>query len=350
MMNTFVRVHRGLADHATAAAWAERLLPIAERLGSLEAIARGLSGRGSSLAATGRPREGIILLRGAHQLALAHDLSDVEGPCRIIITFLEQWGDPAVGLQLGREGLEIGRRLGSRQYGQTMVGNTFVCALRVGDWDWAAALVDEWLELATDDPVWFEMYVDRALLSAHRGLDPTADLEASARLRSGTTDPQNESYELYASAVWSLASGEFATAIEHMERCVEITAYFAPLAYPLAARAALWNGDADGARRFDDRLAALRFGGQALEADRTRTAAGIAALEGRPDEALAGFGDALRAYRRLGLSFEDAATAVDMAGVLPGAPDVPGALETLTRLGAQPYVARLTAATRRQAA
>jgi hypothetical protein len=57
----------------------------------------------------------------------------------------------------------------------------------------------------------------------------------------------------------------------------------------------------------------------------------------------------LRAYAQLGLAFEEAATAVDLAVVLPtaerespvAAAAVASARETLTRLGAMPFLNRL---------
>jgi len=120
----------------------------------------------------------------------------------------------------------------------------------------------------------------------------------------------------------------------------------------VGARAALWAGDAATARRLLDAETATAFWGPVLEVDRSRIAAGIAALEGRP-EALAGFLDAVRAYDGLALPFEAAAAAVDMAVTLPDAASSSGAAaaavatarETLTRLGAKPFLDRLDAAT-----
>jgi hypothetical protein len=352
LMAALMRTHRGLADNEHALRWTDRMLPIAERLGDLESITRGIQGRGVSLVVSGRPREGLILLRGAHQLALAHDLAQVELGSRVLLTFYEQWGDPAAGLALGREGLEIGRRLGSRVYGFQMVGNSVVCALRVGEWDWAAAILEEWLEQEVDDKLWIEFRVDRALLHAYRGLDPSADIEVAARRRAGVTDPQFESYELFARATAGLVSGDLGAAIELAERAVGITDYFAPLAIPIAARAATWAGDAATARRLLELPVLDRFWGPVLEADRGRIRAGIAGLEGRPAEALSGFLDALHSYAQLGLAFEEAAAAVDLAVVVPGAvaespaaaAAVAAARETLARLGAAPFLARLDTA------
>ncbi len=353
LMIAFVRTYRGLADSEHSLVWADRLLPTAERLGDLPSIARALVGRGISLAASSRSREGIILLRGAHQLALANDLrDDIEMGCRILLTFYEQWGDPAAGLALGREGLEIGRRLGSVQYSFQMVGNAAICALRVGEWDWASGVLEEWIERETDESRWMEFHIDRALLDAYRGRDTTADIQASERGRAGVTDPQFESYVLFARAVSSLASGDLVAAIQQGERAVEITDYFAPLAIPVAGRAALWAGDAATARRLLEIPRLAQFSGPALDADRTRIRAGIAALEGNTPDALSLYRDAIRSYRALNLEFDAALAGLDVATVLAPvdrtSPEVAEwiatARTTLERLTAAPLLARLQSA------
>ena len=198
LMVAIVRAHRGQADQESALKWLERCLPVAERLGLLEPTARGIMGRGSALLTYGRPREGLVLLRGAHQLALANDLREVELNARVLLTFFEQWGDPAAGLALGREGIEIGRRLGSRAYGFQMVGNSSICAFRVGEWDWAGAILDEWLGLEVTAGSFAEFFVDRAILRSLRDDDvgAAADIAEAERLRTTITDPQFESYEL----------------------------------------------------------------------------------------------------------------------------------------------------------
>jgi class 3 adenylate cyclase/tetratricopeptide (TPR) repeat protein len=349
LMVAFMRAYRGLANNQLALYWTDRLLPIAERLDHLEAVARGIQGRGISLLVTGRPNEGIILLRGAHQLAAAHDLAEVELSTRVLLTFYEQWGDPAAGLALAREGFEIARQRGSRAYGFQMVGNAAICAMRVGEWNWVATLLDEWLSIPGGDNLKKEFRVDRALLHAHRGLDSAADIEAAAESLVGVTDPQFDSYVSFARAEASLASGDLQGAVEHAERAAAITDYFHPLAIPVAARAAHWARDVDTSRRLLEMPAMAAFSGPALAADRVRMGAGVAALEGRGEAALAAFLDASRSYGELGLRFDEAATIVDLAVVLPGieresqaaADAIAAARATLTRLGATPFLTRL---------
>ncbi len=89
--------------------------------------------------------------------------------------------------------------------------------------------------------------------------------------------------------------------------------------------------------------------GPAIEADRTTIRAGLAALEGRPADALAAYRDVIRAWRDLGLAWDEALTGIHMATLLdPAEPEVRAAAEwareILVRLGAAPFVARLDAA------
>ena len=349
IMGGIAASYRGLNDVPNALTWMDRVSPLAERLGVLDETVRGIVGRGSVLTTRGRPREGLILLRGAQQLADASDFRDIELQARVLLTFFEQWSEPAAGLALGREGFEIAKRLGSRAYGFQMLGNSVINALRVGEWDWAASILDEWLSAQTTAAFWAEAYADRAILRSLRGTDASADVAAATSLRETITDPQFESYELMARAWAAFAGGDLPAARAKAERAAELTDYFAPLTYSLAVRTALWEGDAAETSRVISAMRAENFWGLALEVDRAAARAGLAALEGRGPDALAGYREALRAYRQLGLAFDEAAAAVDAATLLAlperDAPDVQAATaaarETLTRLGARPFLARL---------
>ncbi len=351
LMVALVRAYRGLNDSAAALAWIERVAPIAERLRLREATASVILSRGSSFIPLGRPREGLILVRGAHQLALAQDLPEDELRGRVLLTFFEQWGDPAAGVALAKEGLEIGRRTGSRAYGFGMVGNASIAAFRVGEWDWAESLLDEWIAVDATASQKAEFHIDRAMLRAMRGEDPSSDIEEARVLRidGGITDPQWESYELWARAWAAFRIGDLTLSSDHAVRATDVTDYFAPLALPLGARAALWAADAKRASAIVGRLEASGFAGSALETDLVALRAGISAVDGHTTDAVAGYRDAIRSYRRLGLAFDEAAAVVDMATLLSAperdAPEVAtasaAARGTLTRLGARPFLDRL---------
>jgi hypothetical protein len=336
-------------ETATALQWIERFLPIAERLDLLEDTAAGLSLRGSSLFRMNRPREALVLMRGASQLALTHDLREVERGTRTELTFYLQWDDPAEGLALARDGQEIARRLGSPGYGFLMVGNAFSCAMRVGEWDWASALLDEWISMEISGSFALELYIDRAVLTALRGGNPSADIERAATMAVEVKDPQYESYVHWARAWAAMAAGRLSEAREEAVTAARTTDFFSPISLPLGARAALWAGDSAAAQAILEDLVASGYRGQAVALDLATLRAGVAAREGRRAESAAAYREALRGWRQMGLVFDESLAALDMAILLdPAEPDlralVDTARETLRRLGATPLLEKLETA------
>jgi hypothetical protein len=221
----------------------------------------------------------------------------------------------------------------------------------VGEWSWALALLDEWLANEITGDVFLELFVDRAVLRALRGEDPTADLAAAEQLLPKLVDPQFTSYRHWARSWAAFTAGRLADAQQEAESAASVTNYFTPITLPIAARAALWAGDAPGAASIVAELAASISRGQAVALDVVTLKAGVAALEGRRSDAAAGYRDALRGWQGLGLAFDHALAVVDMAILLaptesemPDAPALVGAArETLRRLGARPFLDRLDA-------
>ncbi|HVA87544.1 MAG TPA: adenylate/guanylate cyclase domain-containing protein [Candidatus Saccharimonadales bacterium] len=351
MMLEISRGYAGAGDDHATIAWIERLLPVAERLDLLERTATGLSRLSTALFRLDRPREALILLRGAHELAVANDLEEVHRATRTVLTFYEQFADPGAGLAMAREGLEIARRRGSAAYGFVMVGNAVSCAIRVGEWAWASALLDEWLANEITGEFYLELYVDRAVLTALRGADASGDLAEAERLLPGMKDPQYTSYCHWGRAWAAFTAGRLTDARQEAVLAGQATNYFVPITLPLAARAALWAADAPHAREIVGQIESSVIRGQAVALDLVTLRAGIAALEGRRSEAISGYRDALRGWRNLGLVFDEAMAALDMAMLLTPTEremaEAPAAVEasreTLTRLGASPFLARLEA-------
>ncbi len=350
-----VALMRGLAsahiyhDDREVLKWLERLLPVAERLNLLPETASALQKLSGTLFRLDRPREALILLRGTHELAVANGLVEADRDARTTLTFFEQFADPVAGLAMAREGLEIAGRRGSTAYGFVMVGNAVSCSIRVGEWAWAADLLHEWLANEITGAFYLELYVDRAVLTALTGGDPTADLEEAERLRPALEDTQYTSYCHWGRAWAAFTSGRLEDARREAVTAADVTGYFLAISLPLAARAALWAGDAVAADEVVARLEPSVTRGQAVALDHLTLRAGVAALEGRRGDAIAGYRDALRGWRDLGLAFDHAMAALDMAILL--APTeremaeapvaVEAARETLTRLGARPLLDRL---------
>jgi hypothetical protein len=118
-----------------------------------------------------------------------------------------------------------------------------------------------------------------------------------------------------------------------------------------AMRPALWLGDPVRARRVAEALTAQPDAHDILpSAELTALRAGIAALEGRREEALAGYREAITQLGDCGLDFEVARLKLDAIIVLGAAgPEVrawaDGARAVFERLGARPYLDRLAQAT-----
>ena len=342
-----------LADEPATLAWVDRALPIAERLDLLTETARCMSTRAGMLYRLGRPREGLVLLRGTNGLAVANGLLDVDRNTRTSLTFFEQFNDPVAGLAMAREGLEIARRRGSTAYGSLMVGNAVSCAIRVGEWDWALLLLDEWIGNDLPGGLNVELAADRAILHALRGEDPSADLAAVGGATDAIEDPQFQSYVLLARSWAALLGGRLEEARSAAVDAVSITGYFTAISLPVGGRAALWSRDPGAAAAIAGQLRHTVSQGTAVALDHATLRAGIAALEDRRGEAVAGYRDVLRGWRGLGLAFDEAMAALDLALLLAPTerelPEAAAATEaaraTFARLGARPLVERLDAAT-----
>ncbi|MDQ2941551.1 MAG: hypothetical protein M3R05_05095, partial [Chloroflexota bacterium] len=111
-----------------------------------------------------------------------------------------------------------------------------------------------------------------------------------------------------------------------------------------AIRAAAWLRDAsavrDAMRVLEDRP------GRVAATIRREAEAVSAALDGRGSEAVAGFVDAMRRWRELGLEFEAAVCGLNLVKMLgPSSPEARAAADEAAalfrRVGAQPLLARL---------
>jgi hypothetical protein len=111
----------------------------------------------------------------------------------------------------------------------------------------------------------------------------------------------------------------------------------------------LWGGDLRAVTGAAGRIELSPLRGTAIALDLATIGAGVASLEGRRADAIAGYREVFRGWRAAGLPFDEALAVVDMATVLAPSeremPEAPAAIEearsTLTRLGARPFLARL---------
>jgi len=335
-------------EHRRAVEVADRVLETAEHADLIPLLADTLVTKGSALGAIGRVREASAVVEAGGRLAESAGLTSTD--LRALnnqSTWISEVS-PRVALETARNGLAIARRVGAASWVYGFAGNVGFNAFRVGEWELSRVELETTLLDATDP-------ADRALLlnnlvnlRAARGEphdDEFAELEAIvASLPEGGWEGL-----ILESRGWiDLAVGDPAGARTAWRAAADLAQSSAASALALSARAALWARDLDAARSDLDALDKSGVHGPAIEAERAVIRAGMAALEGRTQEALAGYRIANAAWHALDLPWDEALTAIDMARLIgPDDPDVQNAAasgqEILARLGARPFLSQLDA-------
>ncbi|MBA2263043.1 MAG: AAA family ATPase [Chloroflexi bacterium] len=312
------------------------ILPTAERLELTRETIELLVTRGPALVGIGRLRESIVTLVGAVAACSSYGLADVELRARVNLSFAAAAEDPQLAYRVAREGLELQRHLGMRGYGFYLLSNAAELAVRVGDWDWALPEVEEAALTDTDQKAKMRLAEIRGL----RGIDVEGELQALADGVADMTEVQARASVDEVRAVVALGLGNHRAALDLARRSYEHNIAPDATAPQTATRAAAWLRDASGVR------AALRVleaqPGRVPATIRREAEAALAALDGRGPEALAGFADAIRRWRELGLEFEAAVCGLNLVTMLgPSEPEARAvaadAGAVFKRLGAQPF-------------
>jgi class 3 adenylate cyclase/tetratricopeptide (TPR) repeat protein len=333
---------------------ADQVLEAAEHADLPTIVADTLISKGTALASLGRVIEGYALVLAGRDLAEARGLGTTVLRASNNLGYIESVRDPRSGLATSQAGLALARRLGVRGWIAGFVGNVAEFSLRTGDW--AAGIVE--IDAALDED-WAAP--DRAFLtlnwiSAHamRG-EPVEDrLAEISGFVAASDDPQMQANWALTVGIVAFTSGDLETARTESRRAAATVAGQAPITLARAARAALWAKNAIAAKDDVEALDESGFHGPAIETDRLTIRAGIAALDGRPADALGLYREALAAWRDLGLLWDEALCGLDMAELLdPGEPAVRSAIDRsrdiLVQLEAAPFIARLDAAVARSA-
>ncbi|MEX0625072.1 MAG: hypothetical protein WD402_00835, partial [Chloroflexota bacterium] len=326
--------------------WADRALPLAERLDMVPEIADLLNTRATALGFGGRVREGVAGLRGVLEMSDSYGLSYAGIRARVNLSSLLAAEDPQAGFRLAFEGFEVAKRAGSRDMMATMGANASELAIHVGEWDSAEAILADLLAADLAPPDRFVADVYTSILEALRGR-PSEAGTARAETFGETTDEPVVLSQLHALKGWvALAEGRFADAHESFAADVAAIPDGASADLPLVGRAALWAGLPEGARAAAEQLRKLGFHGRAIHASTRAIDGGIAALSGNLEEAAVAFRDAMRQWRDLECWFDLALCELDFVKFVEGeSPDTEAAASEarsiFTRLGAPAFLRRL---------
>jgi Predicted ATPase len=337
------------SEYDAALTVTDRALAASERIGLARIAAETLATKGQIAMYLGRHWEARALLEGARILADEHGLTTIKLRAMNYLAATIAHDDVAAALRLERAAVELARQLGRRSAELVALGNAAEDARRTGEWAWAISELEAALQLDIDDETRLTL---RSAAEFYRVLQGISDPVERARILSNLenlddVDVASGAFELR--AIDALTRGDWREAHDQWMRVVGRSDLNTPYVLPRAAHAAVVAGDVGAARLAIDQLNAIGTRGRTVDADRAATRAGIAALEGDPSAAMAGYRTAIAAWHDLGLPFDEAMGVVSAVTRL--GPDAPGMAEwietaraTFGRLEAAPLLALLDAA------
>jgi class 3 adenylate cyclase/tetratricopeptide (TPR) repeat protein len=325
--------------------WTDRALAAAGPIRLTETIAEALNTRGVMLQGSGRLDEGMLLIQAAVDLAAANHLSHAELRARYNLAGRLVSDDPRAGASIIHEAVDVATRTGRRDWQVMCAAFAALFDDFLGDWDRAIETLDG-IDLGTGVSLDTDAIALRAAIAAKRG-DADAWAAAAATIERGLVGDSDT--QRIATYVWyqcdaAIAEGRFSDAIEAAKRITDGNWLFAASLQRL--RAALRLGDLAEARAAAAVPAYQTEVGVYRDAQRLGLAAGIAALAGDRDAAVAGFLETARSFRALDCPIDLAQTLLDAAYALgPDDRAVPAMAEEaraiFTARGARAFLDRL---------
>ncbi|HYN69224.1 MAG TPA: AAA family ATPase, partial [Candidatus Eisenbacteria bacterium] len=327
---------------------ADKALDLAEHLELELLVAETFNNKGSSLVYLGRRREGAALLRAA--IEVAHDGGFVAAEIRAMNNFASGLDDLRESRDAYRAAEELAARVGNRSMASWARETArFFDYYIADDWDAALAgageLADE-AGSALDD---IRRIYNTASILLARGQSADAAIARVEALAAHLSDPLADAILHGLRGERAMLAGDYETACEEGFLATPLGADLGTLFLSPASRAAVWGGDVVRAREARERLDADVTTGTLVAGDRASVRAGVDALEGRVDDAIAGYLEAMASHRSIGSNMTVARTGLDLVRLLGGAH--PAAREAaieargiFVRVGAQPYLDLLDAA------
>jgi len=333
-------------DLQKALAWADQACTLAERVDDIELLGSAIGAKSVVLYRLGRHREAVMLGHGRMSLAEAAGSLSEQAGASMYISILVLDDDPHEAERLQLQSAELARRAGLRSTETTSLLNAAEGAIGLGQWEEARTALISLGQRDLPAPRQAQLALCEAVLAALTGDTAFAfeRLESTAETAHSENAVARSNYELMRANV-HLAAGELESAYQHAAASLahESSGINAPAALAVQVRAALWLGDAVRSR---ETLADMyRFRGRWMAAVILGADAGVAALEGRRDDAASGYARALEAWRVINSPLDLALCGLDRAMVRgsvapPGAED-DEARAIFTRIGAIPFLERL---------
>ena len=326
--------------------WAETACTLAERLDDTELLGRAIGAKSAVLFRIGRHREAVMLARGRMALAATAGSLVEHALATMYVSLFVGDEDPHEANRLQLEAAELARRAGARSLETVNLLNAAEGATNLGRWDDARAALSALRQRDLPSPRQTQLELCEAVLAALSG-DTALAFE---RLESTTGADESEDVTARANnyrarATVYLAAEDLEAAHRNASAALaaEPSGINSAAALAIQQRAALWLGDLGRAR---DSLADMQaFRGRWMSAVRLTAEAGVAALEGRNDEAATAYARALDAWRAIDSPLDLALCALDRAALRGPIPapvrEDDEAREIFATIAATPFLERL---------
>ena len=293
---------------------ATQALPVAERRGDRAAALDLLITRAVAQFNIGEKIESVATLTGVLDLARKWGLMDAMNRTSVNLGFVLAFDDPATAYKVSRAAIAESIRDGVVANIRYVLGNAVDGAIDIGDWDWALEAMQEQEFLFTEEAerLWFGAL--RMFIDAFRGEDVADEARRLYEHSRSFDDVQFRFMGELGHLATLMLSDHPADAAALVLESLEAGVPSGGAVY--GGCAALWAGDARAAQRIRD-LTAEMESGRRFDAVLAALDGGIAALEGRSEEARTAFLAAQRTHRELGIRLPLALTALTI--VITGA-------------------------------
>ncbi len=336
-------------EDEAAIAEADGALVAAERLELVPVIVDLLVTKGTSMGTVARYHEAMALVEGAARLAERHGLVPQAVRAASMRSLITMDDDPRAAFDGGVQALATARRYGFLSSAVNLVGNSAEFGLRLGEWAWAVAAIDELLEADLepyDRVVTLAQRMTFAIMTGRASEIERTELEEAFARR-----PEPTSWAAADLRLWhAIATGDDKRARDLAMEMARSDPLNAPALYERAAIGASRLGDLAALDVIVTEFQALGRQGRTMAA----TGAFIAALctgadpSAEPEARTAVFRAAATAWRELDCDFTVAMLQLEATRVLgpatrEGREAAAEARRTFDRLGAVPFLARLDA-------
>jgi class 3 adenylate cyclase/tetratricopeptide (TPR) repeat protein len=351
VLTNLARAHYRNNAPVRAVAVADQALPLAEAHELDGLIANLLNNKGSALSYVGRYREAVALMEAAIRVAGESGFVEAELRARGNLAAIVWYRDMLRAFELERETLELAQRLGSRLMSYWMIAARAPSAFFLGrDWDAVLAEADESLEANLEPAAEEHVLVFVAPIRAARA-DRLGELIERVTALAKQLSAPHVAWDIEWLRAMQLLfhEGRPAEASDIQFRAAQHVEAVRSIYLGWSGRAAIWAMDGDRLERARVALEAEPVRSQMRSGELIEFTAALAGMDGRVDEALAGFRAAIDGQREANLLVPAAWMAIDQAIVL--GPEIEAvrrdaawARELLEGLGARAFLDRLNEA------